>query len=64
MKAVVSIMELVALEDIIVAVVVMLAREHVAAMLAENLGVVAVIKVVEAEAAVMDVIMVALKKMK
>ena len=64
MKAVVSIMELVALEDITVAVVVMLAREYVAAMLAENSGVVAVIKVVEAEAAVMDVIMVALKKMK
>ena len=62
MKAVVSIMELVALENITVAVVVMLAREHVAAMLAENLGVVAVIKVVEAEAAVMDVIMVALKR--
>ena len=62
MKAVVSIMKLVALEDITVVVVVMLAREHAAAMLAENSGVVAVIKVVEAEAAVMDVIMVALKR--
>ena len=51
-------------EDITVAAVVVLVRGDVAAMLAGNSGVVAVIITAEDEAVVMDAIMVVLKKSK
>ena len=60
----VIIMELVSLEDITVAAVVILVRGDVAAILAEISGVVAVIIVLEDEAVVMNAIMDVLKKTK
>ena len=59
MKAVVSIMELVALEDITVVVVAMVVRGEVVTMLTVNSGLIAVIIVVA-----MDSIMVVLKTTK
>ena len=64
MKAVVIIVELVSLEDITVAAVVILVRGDVAAILAEISGVVAMIIVLEDERVVMNAIMNVLKKTK
>ena len=58
------IMILVSLEDITVATVVIFVRGDVAAILAENSGVVAVIIVLEVEAVVMNAIMDVLEKRK
>ena len=57
-------MELVSLEDITVATVVIFVRGDVAAILAENSGVVAVIIVLENEAVIMNTIIDVLKKTK
>ena len=64
MKAVVIIVELVSLEDITVAAVVILVRGDVAAILAEISDVIAVIIVLEDEAVVKNAIMDVLKKTK
>ena len=64
MKAVVIIVELVSLEDITVAAVVILVRGDVAAILAEISDVIAVIIVLEDEALVKNAIMDVLKKTK
>ena len=64
MKAVVIIVELVSLEDITVAAVMILVRGDVAAILAEISGVIAVIIVLEDEALVKNAIMDVLKKTK
>ena len=60
----VIIMELVSLEDITVAAVVILVRGDIAAILAEISGVVAVIIVLENEAVIMNTIIDVLKKTK
>ena len=57
-------MELVSLEDITVATVVIFVRGDVAAILAENSGVVAVIIVLEDEVVVMNAVMDVLEKRK
>ena len=64
MKAVVIIVELISLEDITVAAVVILVRGDVAAILAEISDVIAVIIVLEDEAVVKNAIMDVLKKTK
>ena len=60
----VIIVELVSLEDITVAAMVILVRRYVAAILAEISGVIAVIIVLEDEGVVMNAIMNVLKKTK